>query len=41
VEALLRVPPRRLTSLAEQLDDRICRLDIDGANDHGSSNGEH
>jgi hypothetical protein len=41
VEALLRVPPRRLTSLAEQLDDRICRLDIDGANDHVSPNGEH
>jgi hypothetical protein len=41
VEALLRVPPRPLTSLAGQLDDRICRLDIDDANDHGSSSGEH
>jgi hypothetical protein len=41
VEALLRVPPRRLASLAGQLDDRICRLDIDDANDHGSSNAEH
>ena len=41
VEALLRVPPRPLTSLARQLDDRICRLDIDDANDHGSSSGEH
>jgi putative modified peptide len=29
VEALLRVPPRRLASLARQLDDRICRLHID------------
>jgi hypothetical protein len=35
VEALLRVPPRGLASLAEQLDDRICRLDIDDASDHG------
>jgi hypothetical protein len=41
VEALLRVPPRQLASLAGQLDDRICRLDIDDANDHGSSNAEH
>ena len=41
VEALLQVPSRRLASLAEQLDDRICRLDIDGANDHGSPSGEH
>ena len=41
VEALLRVPPRRLASLAEQLDDRICRLDMDGANDRGSPSGEH
>jgi len=41
VEALLQVPPRRLESLAGQLDDRICRLDIDGANDQGSASGEH
>ena len=42
VDALLRVPPRGLASLAGQLDDRICRLDldIDGANDHGSPSGE-
>ena len=40
VEALLRVPPRRLASLAGQLDDRICRPDIDDANHHGSSSGE-
>ena len=40
-EALLRVPPRRLASLAGGLDDRICRLDIDGANDQGSPSGEH
>ena len=31
VEALIRVPPRQLASLAEQLDDRICRLDTDDA----------
>jgi hypothetical protein len=41
VEALVRVPPRGLANLAGQLDDRICRLDIDDANDHGSSRGEH
>jgi hypothetical protein len=35
------VPPGRLASLGEQLDDRICRLDIDGENDHGSPSGEH
>ena len=29
VDALLRVPPRPLASLAKQLDDRICRLQID------------
>jgi hypothetical protein len=33
VEALLRVPPRGLASLAGQLDDRICRLHIEDAND--------
>jgi hypothetical protein len=31
VEALLRVPPRRLASLAGQLDDRICRLHVEDA----------
>jgi len=36
VEALLRLPIRRLASLAEQLDDRICRLEIDGP-DHGNA----
>jgi hypothetical protein len=36
VDALLRVPPQRLASLAEQLDDRICWLDIEDANDHSS-----
>jgi hypothetical protein len=41
VEALLRVPLRRLASLAGQLDDRICRLDIDGANDRDSPSREH
>jgi hypothetical protein len=41
VDALLRVPPRRLASLAGELDDRICRLDIDDANHHGSPSGEH
>jgi hypothetical protein len=29
VEALLRVPRRRLTGLSGKLDDRICRLDIE------------
>ena len=41
IDALLRVPPRRLASLAGQLDDRICRLDIDHADDHSSPSGEH
>ena len=31
LEALLRVPPRGLLSLAGELDDRICRLEIDSA----------
>jgi len=30
LEALLRVPRRRLASLSGKLDDRICRLQIDG-----------
>ena len=29
VEALLRVPLRGLVSLADELDDRICRLEIE------------
>ena len=29
VDALLRLPPQELASLAGQLDDRICRLDMD------------
>jgi putative modified peptide len=33
VDALLRVPTRRLVSLAAQLDDRICRLYVDDASD--------
>jgi hypothetical protein len=41
VEALLRVPPRPLASLARHLDDRICRLDIEGGNDQSSPSGEH
>jgi hypothetical protein len=34
VDALLGLPLRRLASLAELLDDRICRFDIEEANDH-------
>jgi hypothetical protein len=34
VDALLGLSPRRLASLAELLDDRICRLDIEEASDH-------
>lgn len=33
VDALLRVSPRRLASLAARLDDRICRLHIEDADD--------
>ena len=33
VDALLRVSPRQLASLGGQLDDRICRLDIEDLND--------
>jgi hypothetical protein len=36
LEALLRLPPRALASLARQLDDRICRLHIDDASDQRS-----
>ena len=41
VDALLRVSNRRLASLAEQLDDRICRLDIEDATDPNTPAGEH
>jgi putative modified peptide len=42
VDALLRVSPRRLASLAEQLDHRICRLDIEDVNDPSPPTiGEH
>ena len=40
VEALFRVSPQRLASLAEQLDDRICRLDIEDVNDASPPAGE-
>ena len=33
VDALLRVPARRLANLAGQLDDRICRLHIEDSSD--------
>jgi hypothetical protein len=33
LEALLRVPRRRLTNFAGMLDDRICRVEIDGGGD--------
>jgi len=41
VEALLRVPPRRLAGLAAELDDRIRRLDIEDMNDPAPRTGEH
>jgi hypothetical protein len=31
LDALLRVPPRRLVRLAGELDDRICRLELEGS----------
>lgn len=34
VDALLGLPRRRLASLAELIDDRICRLHIEEASDH-------
>jgi hypothetical protein len=37
LEALLRVPARRLVGLAGELDDRICRLTIEDVDDAGSS----
>jgi hypothetical protein len=41
VEALLRAPPGGLASLAGQLDDRICRLYVDDANDHTALTDEY
>ncbi len=41
IDALLRLPTRRLASLAAQLDDRICRLHIEDGNDHNARNREH
>jgi putative modified peptide len=40
VDALLRVSRRRLASLAGQLDDRICRLDIEDTNDPRPGTGQ-
>jgi hypothetical protein len=40
-EALLRVPPRQLAGLAEELDARICRLNIDDIGADGSSTEHH
>ena len=41
VDALMRVPTRRLASLAAQLDDRICRLHIDDGNDDNARHREY
>jgi putative modified peptide len=41
VDALLRVSNRQLARLAEQLDDRIRRLDIEQVNDPSPPTGEH
>jgi hypothetical protein len=35
VDALLRLPHRRLATFAEMLDDRICRLDISAGDGSG------
>ena len=40
VDALLRVPPGGLASLAGQLDDRICRAHTEDTNDDGAPNRE-
>ena len=40
VEALLRVPPRQLASLATQLDDRICRAHIEDGSDDSTPHRE-
>jgi hypothetical protein len=37
VDALLRVPAGQLEGLARELDDRICRLNIDDVDGDGSS----
>jgi hypothetical protein len=37
VDALLRLPPRRLASLAGELDGRICRFHLDNPGDDNSS----
>jgi hypothetical protein len=41
LEALLRVPARQLAGLAGELDDRICRLNIDDVDGDGSSTEDH
>ena len=40
-EALLRVPTRQLAGLAGELDDRICRLNIDDVDGDGFSTEDH
>jgi len=40
MQALLRVSPRQLAGFAEELDDRICRLDIEDMNDPGPPAGQ-
>jgi hypothetical protein len=37
VDALLRLPPRRLASLAGELDGRICRFYLDDSDDDNYS----
>jgi hypothetical protein len=41
LDALLRVPARQLAGLAGELDDRICRLDIDDVDGDSSSTDDH
>jgi hypothetical protein len=41
LDALLQVPLRGLASLAETLDDRICRLHIEAFEDPDESRGDH
>ncbi len=41
LEALLRVPARQLAGLAGELDDRICRVALDGADGEPPSSEEH
>jgi hypothetical protein len=40
VDALLRLSPRRLASLARELDGRICRFHLQDADDNNSSTGD-